>query len=122
MEDDGRARSNPFTDVKPGDYFYNAVLWAYSRGITTGKTATTFQPYSPCTREQSVTFLWRAAGKPGSGGGNPFGDVKAGTYYYDAVRWAVANGITTGRTATVFGVSQTCTRAQIVTFLYRYAG
>ncbi len=113
--------SNPFTDVKPGDYFYTAVLWAYSRGITTGKTATTFQPYSPCTREQSVTFLWRAAGKPGSGGGNPFGDVKAGTYYYDAVRWAVANGITTGRTAKVFGVGQTCTRAQIVTFLYRYA-
>ncbi len=114
--------SNPFTDVKPGDYFYNAVLWAYHRGITTGKTATTFLPYSPCTREQCVTFLWRTAGKPGSGGGNPFKDVKTGTYYYDAVRWAVANGITTGRTATVFGVGQTCTRAQIVTFLYRYAG
>ncbi len=113
--------SNPFTDVKPGDYFYNAVLWAYHRGITTGKTATTFLPYSPCTREQCVTFLWRTAGKPGSGGGNPFKDVKAGTYYYDAVRWAVANGITTGRTATVFGVGQTCTRAQIVTFLYRYS-
>ncbi len=114
--------SNPFTDVKPGDYFYNAVLWAYHRGITTGKTATTFLPYSPCTREQCVTFLWRTAGKPGASGSNPFGDVKAGTYYYDAVRWAVANGITTGRTATVFGVGQTCTRAQIVTFLYRYAG
>ncbi len=113
--------TNPFTDVKPGDYFYTAVLWAYHREITTGKTATTFLPYSPCTREQSVTFLWRAAGKPGSGGGNPFKDVKAGTYYYDAVRWAVAKGITTGRTGTVFGVGQTCTRAQIVTFLYRYA-
>ncbi len=112
--------SNPFTDVKPGDYFYTAVLWAYSRGITTGKTATTFLPYAACTREQCVTFLWRAAGKPGVSGKSPFKDVKAGTYYYDAVRWAVANQITTGRTATVFGVGQTCTRAQIVTFLYRY--
>ena len=79
-------------------------------------------PYWPCTREQSVTFLWRAAGKPAASGKNPFKDVKAGTYYYDAVRWAVANGITTGRTPTVFGVGQTCTRAQIVTFLWRAAG
>ncbi len=114
--------SNPFKDIKQSDYFYKAVLWAYNKGITTGTSATTFSPNNACTREQCVTFLWRAAGKPSTSASNPFWDVQTGTFYYDAVRWAVANEITTGRTATVFGVGQTCTRGQIVTFLHRGRG
>ena len=111
--------TNPFTDVKEGDYFYDAVLWAVENGVTTGLTETSFGPGAPCTREQVVTFLWRAAGKPAASGTNPFTDVKQGDYSYDAVLWAVENGITTGAAETSFAPKATCTRAQIVTFLFR---
>ena len=110
---------NPFGDVKPSDYFYNAVLWAVEKGITNGTSATTFSPNDPCTRGQVVTFLWRYSGMPKTGGSNPFYDVSAGAYYYDAVLWAVGHNVTNGVSATAFGPDQTCTRAQIVTFLYR---
>ena len=113
--------SNPFTDVKETDYFYKAVLWAVENGITTGMSATSFGPSRPCTRGQVVTFLYRAAG--GSGpyyGYNPFTDVKESDYYYDAVLWAVDYGITTGMSADKFGPNSTCTRGQVVTFLFRF--
>ena len=111
---------NPFVDVKEGQYYYDAVLWAVEKGITTGTTATTFRPNQTCTRGQIVTFLWRYSGQPKpKTTENPFEDVKAGEYYYDAVLWAVENKITTGTSATTFRPNNTCTRAQIVTFLYR---
>ena len=113
--------NNPFKDVKSSDYFYKAVLWAVENGITTGMSATSFGPNSPCTRGQVVTFLYRAAGGTGSDyGHNPFRDVKPTDYYYDAVLWAVENGITTGMSATSFGPNSTCTRGQVVTFLFRF--
>ena len=111
--------TNPFTDVKASEYYYNAVLWAVEQGITTGTSATTFSPNDGCTRGQVATFLWRFAGKPTAAVSNPFADVKAGTYYYDAILWAVENGITNGTSATTFEPESTCTRGQIVTFLYR---
>lgn len=117
-----KSYSNPFTDVKRSDYYYEAVLWAVEKGITTGTSTTTFSPSAACTRAQVVTFLYRAAGEPNVSSGNSFTDVKSGDYYYDAVRWAVKNGITTGTSTTTFGPSSTCTRGQIVTFLYRYYG
>lgn len=111
---------NPFTDVKKGQYYYDAVLWAVENGITTGLNATTFGTNADCNRGQIVTFLWRAMGKPApTNTNNPFKDVSAKQYYYDAVLWAVENGITTGLSATSFGPNSTCTRGQIVTFLYR---
>ena len=112
--------SNPFKDIKSTDFCYKAVLWAYQNGITTGTTPTTFAPNNLCTREQCVTFLWRAAGKPTGSPNAGFTDVKSGAFYADAVNWAFANGVTTGITATKFGVGLTCTRGQIVTFIYRY--
>lgn len=113
---------NPFTDVKSSDYYYDAVLWAVEQGITNGMTATTFGPEVTVTRDQTVTFLWRAAGKPlAENAQNPFTDVKEGAYYYDAVLWAVEQKITTGMSATTFGPEEDCTRGQIVTFLYRSA-
>lgn len=111
--------SNPFTDVKSSAYYYKAVLWAVEQGITNGTSATTFSPEQGCTRGQVVTFLHRAAGKPAAGGTNPFSDVPAGQYYTDAVFWAVAGNVTNGTSATTFSPNETCTRAQIVTFLYR---
>ena len=111
--------SNPFTDVKPSDGFYKAVLWAVENGITTGKTPTTFDPWGPCTRGQVVTFLWRAAGKPMPSTTANFKDVKPSDYFYYAVSWAVEEGITTGTTPTTFNPWGTCMRAQVVTFLYR---
>ncbi|MBR6826121.1 MAG: S-layer homology domain-containing protein, partial [Oscillospiraceae bacterium] len=115
--------SNPFTDVKEKDYFYDPVLWAVANGITTGTSKTTFSPEKPCTRAQVVTFLWRAAGSPEpSQTDNPFTDVPAGQYYYKAVLWAVEEGITTGTSKTTFGPDKSCTRAQVVTFLWRAAG
>ena len=108
-----------FTDVQPTAYYRDAVLWATERGITTGTGAGTFSPNAPCTRAQIVTFLWRAAGSPAAGGSIPFRDVPANAYYAAAVRWAVANGVTTGTSAAVFSPNAPCTRAQIVTFLYR---
>lgn len=116
-------RNNPFTDVKAGAYYYDAVLWAAANNVTAGTSATAFSPEVGCTRAQVVTFLWRAAGQPKpTTGSNPFGDVKNGTYYYEAVLWAVEKGITTGTSTTTFSPDDTCTRAQIVMFLWRYEG
>ena len=114
---------NPFSDVGAADYFYAPVLWAVSRGITTGTSATTFEPDSSCLRAQVVTFLWRAAGEPEpSSHTNPFVDVKKSDYYYKAVLWAVENGITNGIDGTHFGPETACSRSQVVTFLYRAFG
>ena len=115
-----KSENNPFADVQKGQYYYKAVLWAVEKGITTGTSPTTFRPDQTCTRGQIVTFLWRYFGEPEpKTGNNPFEDVKDSDYFYKAVLWAVENGITTGTTATTFRPEQTCTRAQIVTFLYR---
>lgn len=111
-----------FTDVEKGEYYYDAVLWAVEKEITSGITATTFRPDMACTRAHMVTFLWRAAGSPKATGSNPFTDVKEGDYYYDAVLWAVEKGITSGITATTFRPEMACTRAHAVTFLYRAKG
>ena len=111
---------NPFTDVAKSDYFYKAVLWAVEKGITKGMTDTTFGPASPCTRAQVATFLWRYAGEPKAGSqSHSFTDITK-DYYYDAVLWAVDHGITNGTSDTTFSPANTCTRAQIVTFLYRF--
>ena len=114
---------NPFTDVSENDYYYKAVLWAKETGVTSGTSATKFSPGKGCTRGQVVTFLWRAEGEPEpSSTANPFTDVPAGQYYTKAVLWAVENGITNGTGATSFSPDKTCTRGQIVTFLYRDLG
>ena len=115
--------SNPFEDVIEGKFYYEPVLWAFYNGITTGKDETHFNPSGECTRAQVVTFLWRAAGEPVCDTSeNPFPDVPDGKYYTNAVLWAVENGITSGYKDGTFGPDKTCTRAQIVTFLWRYAG
>lgn len=114
-----------FIDVKTTDYFYNSVKWAVGKNITNGTSSTTFSPYKSCTRAEIVTFLWRAAGSPEPTiTRNPFRDVNAVTHssYYKAILWASQKGITSGTSATAFSPDQVCTRAQIVTFLYRYAG
>ena len=112
---------NYFVDVKAADYYYDAVLWAAQNGITNGTDATHFSPDELCTRAQAVTFLWRKAGNPAPKSDVMlFTDVPAGSYYYDAVLWAVENGITLGTSATTFGPNETCTRAHIVTFLWRF--
>ena len=110
-----------FDDVQDASqYYYDPVYWAVDEGITTGTSTTTFSPGAGCTRAQVVTFLWRAAGKPEpTKTDNPFTDVKADAYYYKAVLWAVEKGITTGTSPDKFSPNSTCTRAQIVTFLYR---
>ena len=108
-----------FTDVAAGSYCYDAVQWAVANGITKGTDATHFSPNATCTRGQVVTFLWRAAGEPVVSGNVGFVDVAAGSYCYNAVQWAVANGITKGTDATHFSPNATCTRGQVVTFLYR---
>jgi len=109
-----------FVDVPADAYYYDAVLWAAKEGITGGTSATTFDPNGVCTRAQAVTFLWRAAGSPApKTTARPLVDVKAGSYYYDAVLWAVENGITKGTSDTTFSPDVKCTRAQIVTFLWR---
>ena len=111
---------NPFVDVPAGSYYEDAVIWAVDKGITTGTSATTFNPNGICTRAQAVTFLWRAAGSPAAKSAvMPFADVKAGSYYYDAVLWAVEQGITKGTSDTTFSPDATCSRAQIVAFLWR---
>ena len=113
-------RANEFIDVPAGSYYYDAVLWAVENGITTGASASRFDPNGVCTRAQAVTFLWRAAGSPAPRSrAMPFTDVPAGSYYYDAVLWAVENGITEGTSDTRFSPNATCTRAQIVAFLWR---
>lgn len=111
-----------FTDVSTSAYYYDAVMWAIEKGITVGLTETTFGPDASCTRAQMVTFLWRLAGSPKATSTNPFGDVNADSYYYDAVMWAVANNITSGTAADAFSPDAVVNRAQSVTFLYRYAG
>lgn len=108
-----------FVDVRPGDYFYDSVQWAVNLDITKGTSATTFSPKQGCTRAQIVTFLWRAQKSPAVASVNVFTDVAADAYYADAVNWAVANGITSGTSAATFSPNADCTRAQIVTFLYR---
>ncbi len=114
-----KTTQNPFADVKKGQFYFDAVLWAVENGITNGTGATTFSPNNPCTRGQVVTFLWRAKGSQKVSATNPFADVKAGAFYKDAVQWAVKNQITNGLSATSFGPNAACTRGQIVTFLYR---
>lgn len=109
----------PFRDVKPGSYYEKAVLWAVENKITNGTSTTTFSPDENCTRAQIVTFLWRSEGEPyASDSNNPFTDI-ASDYYMDAVFWAVKEGITNGTTPTTFSPNDRCTRAQIVTFIYR---
>ena len=113
---------NPFRDVKESDYFYKAVLWAVENEITVGTSANEFSPEDVCTRGQIVTFLWRANGKPSPAiTKNPFLDVSTADYFHTAVLWAVEKKITLGTDATHFSPSDTCTRGQVVTFLYRDA-
>ena len=114
--------ANPFTDVSADAYYYDAVLWAVEEGITSGVTGTTFAPDASCTRAQAAVMLWRAEGSPAVSGANPFRDVADDDYYADAVVWAVKNGVTQGTTAATFEPGEACTRAQIVTFLYRALG
>lgn len=117
---DDNAMLNYFVDVKANDYFYDAVLWAAQKGITSGTDAVHFTPDGVCSRAQAVTFLWRAAGSPAPKSVSmPFTDVPKGSYYEMAVLWAVENGITKGTSDTTFSPDATCSRAQIVTFLWR---
>ena len=113
-------RTMPFTDIPVGSYYYDAVLWAVENGITKGTSDTTFSPNMTCTRAQIVAFLWRSEKSPAAGTANPFADVKSTAYYADAVLWAVKENITKGTTNTTFSPDADCTRAQIVTFLYRF--
>ena len=112
-------RAMPFTDVPVGSYYYDAVLWAVENGITKGTSDTTFSPNMTCTRAQIVAFLWRSEKSPAAGTANPFADVKSTAYYAGAVLWAVKENITKGTTSTTFSPNADCTRAQIVTFLWR---
>ena len=117
---DDNTMLNFFVDVSASDYYYDAVLWAVEKGITGGTSATTFDPSGNCTRAQAVTFLWRAAGSPAPKTKvMPFTDVPAGSYYHDAVLWAVEQGITKGTSDTTFSPNANCSRGQIVTFLWR---
>ena len=119
-------KESPFEDVQdPSAYYYDAVLWAYECGITDGMSPTLFNPFGTVTRAQVVTFLWRAAGKPEADASaafvdQAFADTNPGSYYYDAVAWAVNNSVTNGISDTLFAPSNTCIRGQVVTFLYRY--
>ena len=112
-------RTMPFTDIPAGSYYYDAVLWTVENGITKGTSDTTFSPNMTCTRAQIVTFLWRSEKSPAAGTANPFADVKSTVYYADAVLWAVKEDITKGTTNITFSPDADCTRAQIVTFLWR---
>ncbi len=111
------AEMGGFADVPEDRYYAKAVAWAVENGTTSGTDAEPFSPDAPCTRAQSVTFLHRALGE-GEGGQAAFADVPADSYYADAVAWAAENGVTTGTGGGLFGSEQSCTRAQIVTFLY----
>ena len=112
-------RTMPFTDVPRSSYYETAVLWAVENGITKGTSDTTFSPDQNCTRAQIVSFLWRSEKSPAARSSNPFADVKSTAYYADAVLWAVKEDITKGTTNTTFSPDADCTRAQIVTFLWR---
>lgn len=119
------AQTMNFIDVKASDFFYEPVKWAVNNKITNGTSSTTFSPYKNCNRAEIVTFLWRAAGSPEpTVTRNPFTDVNSvrDASYYKAILWASQKGITAGTNATTFSPYQECTRSQIVTFLYRYAG
>ena len=120
MKANGNPQTGVFVDVATGSYYEDAVDWAVENGITQGTDDTHFAPDGICTRAQAVAFLWRAAGSPKPETRTmPFADVPAGSYYYDAVLWAVENGITKGTSDTTFNPNMTCTRAQIVAFLWR---
>ena len=119
---DDNTMLNYFVDVKVGDYFYDAVLWAAEKGITSGTDATHFSPNAACTRAQIVTFLWRAAGSPEPKNMSSFTDVPADSYYAKAVAWAVKNGITGGTGDGKFSPDAPCTRAQMATVLWRANG
>ncbi len=113
---------SPFPDVQPGDYYYDAVLWAVEQGIAGSSGQSEFGPNEDCTRAETMTILWRAYGSPApESGKSPFDDVRPGDYYHDAVLWAVEQGITNGGTPTAFNPGQIVTRGQIITFLYRAA-
>lgn len=113
---------NPFVDVRAGSWYYDAVLWAYETGVTVGTSATTFEPSQVCTRAQVATFLWNKAGRPKpSTTKNPFTDVKAGSWYHQAVLWMAENNIAAGTSKTTFSPLDTCKRCEIVAFLYRAA-
>lgn len=110
---------NPFVDVPEGKFYTKAVLWAYQNNITSGVDDTHFNPKGNCTRAHVVTFLWNAKGQPEpKAEDTPFVDVKPNKFYTKAVLWAYQNGVTSGLDDTHFGTSQTCTRGQVVTFLY----
>ena len=111
---------NPFTDISPDDYYYNAVLWAAENNITKGTTETAFGPDDTCTRAHTVTFLYRAAGIPDTDAVNDFIDVDTDDYYAAAVDWAVNYEITNGTGNNMFSPDDDCSRDQIVTFLYRW--
>ena len=113
-----KGAASGMTDVVSGSYYEKAVAWAIENGITTGTTTSTFSPYATCTRAQSVTFLYRALGTAPTTV-NGFTDVAADAFYADAVAWAVESGVTNGTTDSTFSPNNSCTRAQIVTFLYR---
>ena len=117
-----KSTKNPFTDVKSTAWYYKAVLWAVENNITSGTSETTFSPNNTCTRGQIVTFFHNYAGKPAASGKNPFTDVPEKQWYYQPILWAVSEGVTAGLTPTAFGPTNTCTRGQIVTFLYNYLG
>lgn len=118
-----KTAKNPFSDINTDDYFYDAVLWAYEEGITTGTTATKFAPDSTCTRGQVVTFLWRALGEPEAKATDiAFSDVKVSDYFYKAVLWAVETGVTNGTGGTKFSPDVICTNAHILTFIWRAVG
>jgi len=114
-------QSNPFSDVKADSYYYKAVLWAVAEGVTNGTGADTFSPDATVSRAQTVTFLWRASGSQKAEGTSPFDDLEKDAYYADAVQWAVEHKVTGGTGANTFSPSDSCIRAQIVTFLYRNA-
>lgn len=108
-----------FVDVPSASFYRDAVQWAVANGITYGTDALHFSPNATCTRAQIVSFLYRAANSPAVSGNNPFMDVPSNAYYHDAVQWAVSRGITYGTSPYTFSPNTTCTRAQVVSFLYR---
>ena len=111
--------ANSFSDVKEKDYYYKAVLWAVENDITAGKGVGTFKPGDKCTRAEAMTFMWRAAGEPAPNGASSFKDVVSGSFYEKAVGWAVEKGITAGKGTGTFKPNDKCSRAEIVSFLYR---
>ena len=118
-EPEPESYDNPFRDLSPDDYYYKAVLWAYQEGITSGMTSSAFGASVGCTRGQVVTFLWRANGSSDISYEGAFNDVSDSAYYASAVKWALANAVTSGTSLNTFSPNKTCTRGEIVSFLYR---